>query len=454
MTRLDEINKMLEELSVSADNARAEKAAAEEKARCAEEKVKKAENAKVAFEDVRKKGEAFEESYNTAMKNTGYTNSNNNAEKNKNNTNKKFYQKRGFKTFVSITTIAAMLAGGYVLGNVFPYNKKNNGKDKVSDDEQNDTKQIYYLDKESGKYLPYEQEFYVKNEETGEYEPYVTEFYYFNEETGEYEIYEEEKKIISQEEYNKLIDTLQTTLVSKENDFDGLFKVISDDSELLESFINALNFYSIIDNQELVSELKTNGDLGEDAGRYVLINNGDRVRDNILSYNINQWLETKSTENFIDISDFIYDETQCALVADMEASLDEIVKLVNDGNEELANQKVDELFDSLERGELYNVDNATGYFVVRYIASIISDIIMNSGMNMTGVTISEDNRARAEILKGSVCDDFDQTKDGGLGNLYYRNLMASIEGLNETLENEDTLFNVETSGLKRTRGLI
>lgn len=432
--------KMYEQLDQKIDSSKKEKAAAEKVIKDAEDVEKNATKAKAQLKDAQKKYEAFETSYNAAMQMTG-NNSNVSEEKKSDNF--------GVKEGISLALAASIIFGaaGYAIG----YNQNSN-KDKNKTNGNTDGKK-YYLNEETGEYLPYDQPLYVYNEETNEYEAYVTEFYTIDD-NGQYVPYETKRTIENIEEYNKLISDLQSTLVVREDEFDGLFKAISNDSQLLESFVNALNFYSIAGNQELVAELRANGDLGEDAGRYILINNADRVRDNILSYNIMKYMETKSTDGFIDISDFIYDETQCELVADMEYALEEIAKLVSEGKSEEANQKVDSLFDSLERGELYNVDNSIGYFVVRYVASMISDIMMNSGMNMTGVSINEENLARAEILKGSVCDDFDQTIEGGLGNLYYRNLMASIEGLVETLDENDTLSNVDSSVLKRTRGLL
>lgn len=115
MSKLDEINKLLDELSVSADNARAEKVAAEESARRADEEAKKAENAKAALEDVRKKGQEFEESYNEVMKKTGYSNTEENTKKKK--IKKENKKGNGFKGFIAgVLATSITLTGGHFIG--------------------------------------------------------------------------------------------------------------------------------------------------------------------------------------------------------------------------------------------------------------------------------------------------------------------------------------------------
>lgn len=213
------------------------------------------------------------------------------------------------------------------------------------------------------------------------------------------------------------------------------------DIQLSESDIQDFVMYSNTSglasgNPKLISKIARGQDSDEieqDANKFI----GASVMEN---YNI--WYEDKSTEKFINASDYIYDEEEKAKLVEIERRVDEIAVAYKEGHwaevEELTRQLLLDLTNP--NVEISTLDASTGY-----AAQIALEPVRGLfGVGTDGVTsiLSDDTLdlikyhvPYVEDDKPEITED-DKYTENNLHTGYIRNIKALIEecmGYNSTL---------------------
>lgn len=140
------------------------------------------------------------------------------------------------------------------------------------------------------------------------------------------------------------------------------------------------------ENPELIKEIagdKTKEEFLNDA--FKLIGLTDMCNSDI-------WEQTKSTDNFIRISDIIYGNQKQQMLK-IEAYIDQIAVAVNENDADLVNQIVNGFIVDLNSGELSKLDDGVGMVMVSYLLTM-SDSIAKDYLN-------QENFDRLQVLKTS-----------------------------------------------------
>ena len=283
-SRLEEINKLLEDIDTRNKNLNEEKKDAEKRIKEIDDDVKSSEGKKTKLEEAKKKGEEFEASYNAAL--GSEKSSKKDKKKNKKKDKKKKEKKDSKKNnkvataIITLTLAGAMGVGGFVIGRA---TAKNNNKDDSKGIDLDETKQtIYYLDKETGEYLPYKEGYNV------------TEFYIMDD-NGQFVLYDEyvmsqsKDIVISQEEFEELAANFIKMLRDK-----GISESDLTNEDIMK-FVAIVNIENL--DPELIEVLR--GD--QDASQF--ITEGMAITGHVSAYNRNYYNKNHNTDGFINISD-------------------------------------------------------------------------------------------------------------------------------------------------------
>lgn len=282
-SRLDEINKLLKDIDNRNKNLTEEKETATKRIKEIDADVKSSEEKKAKLEDAKKKGEEFETSYNAALtdgksleKDKKKSKEKDKKKKKKKDTNK---NNKVAKAIIALSLAGAIGVSCFAIGRA---TAKNNNKDNDKDTDLDETKQtIYYLDKETGEYLPYKEGYNV------------TEFYIMDE-NGQFVLYDEyvmsqsKDVVISQEEFEELAANFIKMLRDK-----GISESDLTNEDIMK-FVAIVNIENL--DPELIQVLRGN----EDASQF--ITEGMTVTGHVSAYNRNYYNKNHNTDGFINIS--------------------------------------------------------------------------------------------------------------------------------------------------------
>lgn len=239
-----------------------------------------------------------------------------------------------------------------------------------------------------------------------------------------------DEDVFTSEEFDKLLEVAVEDMDERD------IEISKSDIQDYIMYANASELAN--DNQELIKAIvgEQNADeIQQDANKFV----GAAVMEN---YEI--WYEKGSTENFVNASDYIYDEEEKAKLVEIEKRVDEIAIAHKNGEydkvEELTRQLLLDMTNP--NVEISTLDASTGY--AKQIA--LEPVRGLFGMSADGMTsiLSEDTLdlikyhvPSAEDDKPEITED-DKYTENNLHTGYLRDIKALIEkcmGNNETLSN-------------------
>lgn len=122
------------------------------------------------------------------------------------------------------------------------------------------------------------------------------------------------------------------------------------------------------------------------------LNDAAKVIGSTVMYDFNVWNKTRSTEDFIKVSDSIIGSQKEQMIK-IEDYVNRIADAVNADNAELVNSIVAEFLEDMNSGELSKLDDGVGFVSQIYIA-VIADGIAKDYLN-------QENFDMLQILKGS-----------------------------------------------------
>lgn len=122
------------------------------------------------------------------------------------------------------------------------------------------------------------------------------------------------------------------------------------------------------------------------------LNDAAKVIESTVMYDFNVWNKTRSTEDFIKVSDSIIGSQKEQMIK-IEDYVNRIADAVNADNAELVNSIVAEFLEDMNSGELSKLDDGVGFVSQIYIA-VIADGIAKDYLN-------QENFDMLQILKGS-----------------------------------------------------
>ena len=145
-------------------------------------------------------------------------------------------------------------------------------------------------------------------------------------------------------------------------------------TEDIAKFVSIANIDVLAeDNKELIQVLL------DDQMKEEYLNDAAKVIGAAVMYNLTVWNTTKSTADFIKVSDIVYgDQKNSALL--VEKYQDKIAVAVNQNNTELVNSLNSELLTELNSGSLSKLDDGVG-FALQVCIATISDGIAKDHLN-------------------------------------------------------------------------
>lgn len=227
---------------------------------------------------------------------------------------------------------------------------------------------------------------------------------------------------INNEEYEKLVTNLKS-------DCDYLSDV---DATLEEcrSFITVLNIQTLINSETDFSF----------ENSYLVIDEADRVRDDIFTTSAIAYMNTGSVDAIFKFSPYVMDANEQKMVVKAENYLARLDVAVRANDSALANEICAEFFKDIESGEMSHLHNGTGYLICRYYVPMVSEIMMNR------MGLSQENRDAANCIIGG-----DLAEANGLADVYYGNLYAIFESYSDNDDCHKTNNNSNKRSYTRRR---
>ena len=185
-------------------------------------------------------------------------------------------------------------------------------------------------------------------------------------ENDDYVIADEIEDIFTKEEFEELVDEFSEPYIENK---------INVDEDDLEKFVAIVNIDQLSEeNPEFARELFGN----ETKEEYV--NDAAKVIGMTYMFNHETYTKENSTDNFIDVSTAVYDESQREKIEIIEDYVTRIALVVD--NDDEVNKLVEELLIALNssQGELSYLDDGVGFGNQVNIALILNSIARN-GLN-------------------------------------------------------------------------